>query len=138
MRDSHSIVPQKPQILVVEDNEDMRVMLGRLLEREGYIVLIAEDGRTSLSQAQLHQPDLILMDLSLPDMDGWEAVRHLREMEAFRTTPIIAVTAHVSPADQERALAVGCTLHFGKPFKTRMLIQSIERLLAGEEQSPGI
>jgi two-component system, cell cycle response regulator DivK len=129
MTENHASGQQ--QILVVDDSEDMRTMLGRLVERAGYRVLFAEDGRASLIQAQQHHPDLILMDLSLPDMDGWEAVIRLREMEAFRTTPIIAVTAHVSSADQERALAVGCTVHIGKPFKTGLLLQSIHHLLTG-------
>ena len=135
MTDRQSITP-KQQILVVDDNEDMCTMLGRLLEREGYRVLFAEDGQTALNQAQLHQPDLILMDLSLPNMDGWEAVRQLRQMETFRSTPIIAVTAHVSSAHQKLALSVGCTLHIGKPFKTSALLQLIDRLLADEKQLP--
>lgn len=131
-RDGHA-TGRRQQILVVDDSEDMRTMLGQLVERAGFHALYAGDGQSSLEQAQRHHPDLVLMDLSLPDMDGWEAVRRLREMEQFRATPIIAVTAHVSPADQERALAVGCTVHIGKPFKTSVLLQSIRRLLAGEE-----
>jgi len=71
------------------------------------------------------------MDLSLPDIDGWEAVGHLRKMSEFRTTPIIAVTAHVAPFDEERAMAVGCTAHIGKPFDTRVLLQEVARLLTG-------
>jgi two-component system, cell cycle response regulator DivK len=118
-----------PHILVVDDSEDMRDLLGQLLQKEGYQVSFAEDGQTALTQAKRHQPALILMDLSLPDIDGWEAVGHLRKMPAFRHTPIIAVTAHVAPADQERALAVGCTLHLGKPFATKDVLESIERLL---------
>ena len=111
----------------------MRDLLQRLLERAGYRVVLAEDGQASLTQAKLHHPDLVLMDLSLPDMDGWEAVRHLRKMREFRTTPIIAVTAHVSPLEEERAMAAGCTAHIGKPFDTRVLLQSIARLLKDGE-----
>ena len=107
-------------------------MLTQLLERAGYQVVQAADGQTALTQAKQHSPDLILMDMSLPDISGWEAVALLRRMREFRNTPIIAVTAHVSPADQERALAVGCTVHVGKPFKTRMLLQSIADLLTTE------
>src|SRR5690349_41712 len=93
----------KKQILVVDDSEDMRVLLEQLLEEAGYRVIVAEDGQASLTQAKLHQPDLILMDLSLPGMSGWEAVGHLRQVSEFRDTPIIAVTAHVSASEEERA-----------------------------------
>lgn len=117
-------------ILVVDDSEDMRDLLQRLLERAGYGVVVAEDGQASLTQAKLHHPDLVLMDLSLPDLDGWEAVRHLRKMPEFRTTPIIAVSAHVSPQEAERAMAAGCTAHIGKPFDTKMLLREVARLLA--------
>ena len=120
---------QTRRILVVDDSQDMRDLIQRLLERAGYRVVLAEDGQASLTQAKLHHPDLILMDLSLPDMDGWEAVRHLRKMPEFRTTPIIAVTAHVSPLEAERAMAAGCSAHLGKPFDTRVLLQEVARLL---------
>lgn len=123
---------QNKRILIVDDNEELSSMLTQLLERAGYQVVQAADGQTALTQAKQHSPDLILMDMSLPDISGWEAVALLRRMREFRNTPIIAVTAHVSPADQERALAVGCTVHVGKPFKTRMLLQSIADLLTSE------
>jgi len=105
------------------------VLLGWVLEKAGYRVIFAENGQASLTQAKLHRPDLILMDLSLPDINGWEAVAHLRKMPEFRTTPIVAVTAHVSPVETERAMAIGCTAHIGKPFDTRMLLQELARLL---------
>ena len=127
--DEQTTTDQKQHILVVDDSEDMRDLLQRLLERAGYHVVLAEDGQTSLTQAKRHHPDLVLMDLSLPDMDGWEAVRHLRKMPEFATTPIIAVTAHVSPREEERAMAAGCTAHIGKPFDTRVLLQEVARLL---------
>ena len=104
-------------------------MVAMLLERASYQVVLAVDGQTALTHAKQYHPDLILMDLSLPDMNGWEAVQLLRQMPEFRDAPIIAVTAHVSAADRERALAVGCTAHVGKPFNTRSLLQSIEQLL---------
>ncbi len=125
----HTTGEQNKQILVVDDSEDMRVALGWLLEGAGYRVVFAADGQASLTQAKLHHPDLILMDLSLPDINGWEAVGHLRKMREFRTTPIIALTAHVSPWEEERARAVGCTAHIGKPFDNRVLLQSIADLL---------
>src|SRR6266702_5444247 len=83
----HMTGEQKQRILVVDDSEDMRDLLQRLLERVGYHVIVAADGQASLTQAKLHHPDLVLMDLSLPDMDGWEAVRHLRKMREFATIP---------------------------------------------------
>ena len=129
--DDQSTTQQKQLILAVDDNEDMRDLLQRLLEKAGYRVVVAADGQASLTQAKLHHPDLILMDLSLPDMDGWEAVGHLRKMLEFRSTPIIAVTAHVSPQEAERAMAAGCSAHIGKPFDTRVVLQEVARLLTG-------
>ena len=133
----HITGEQKQRILVVDDSEDMRDLLQRLLERAGYHVVLAEDGQASLTQAKRHHPDLVLMDLSLPDMDGWEAVRHLRKMREFATTPIIAVTAHVSPREEERAMAAGCTAHIGKPFDTRLLLQEVARLLTSRRSVHG-
>ena len=130
--DEQTTAHQSKCVLVVDDNEELSSMLSQLLERAGYQVVLAADGQTALTQAKQHSPDLILMDLSLPDISGWEAVALLRRMREFRNTPIIAVTAHVSPADQERALAAGCTVHVGKPFKTRMLLQKIADLLMSE------
>ena len=127
--DEQSSAPHKQHILVVDDSDDQRVLLERLLKREGYSVLFAEDGQAALSQAKLHRPDLILMDLSMPDMDGWEAVGYLRKMHEFRTTPIIAVTAHVAPWEVKRAMDIGCSAHIGKPYDTMVLLQEIARLL---------
>jgi two-component system cell cycle response regulator DivK len=127
--DEKTSAEQQKLILVVDDSEDIRTLLGQLLEKAGYRVVLAEDGQASLTQARRHHPDLILMDLSLPDIDGWEAVGHLRKMGEFRSTPIIAVTAHVAPFDEQRALAVGCTAHIGKPFNNKVLLQRIADLL---------
>jgi two-component system, cell cycle response regulator DivK len=128
--DENTTGERKQQILVVDDSEDMRVLLEQILENAGYRVVLAQDGQASLTQARLYHPDLILMDMSLPDIDGWEAVGHLRKMSEFRTTPIIAVTAHVAPFDAERAMAVGCTAHIGKPFSAKLLLERIADLLA--------
>ena len=135
--DERTPAEQTRRILVVDDSQDMRDLIQRLLERAGYRVVLAEDGQASLTQAKLHHPDLILMDLSLPDMDGWEAVRHLRKMPEFRSIPIIAVTAHVSPREAERAMAAGCTAHIGKPFDTRVLLQEVARLLTSRKMVHG-
>lgn len=121
---------RKKYILVVDDSDDMRVLLGQILEKAGHHVLFAEDGQTALAQAKLYQPSLILMDLSLPDMNGWEVVSLLRQKSEFRETPIVAVTAHVSSDEVERARAVGCTTHIGKPFDTTILLRSVARLLS--------
>lgn len=120
---------QQKNILVVDDNEDMRYLLGQVLEKAGYHAIFAENGRISLIQAQLYHPVLILMDLSLPDLSGWEAVAQLRQMEEFGETPIIAVTAHISSNEVERARAVGCSAHIGKPFDSAVLLRTMARLL---------
>ena len=116
-------------ILAVDDSEDMRVLLYELLHEEDYAVLLAENGQEALDKAELHHPDLILMDMSLPGMSGWDVVKHLRQMDGFRTTPIIAVTAHTAKGDAERSLAVGCTSHVNKPFDILALLEQIESLL---------
>jgi len=134
MKDKTTAQKQKC-ILVVEDNEDMCQMVALMLERAGYSVAQAADGQTALAHAKQYRPDLILMDMSLPCMSGWEAVELLRKMPEFRDTPFIAVTAHASAADQAHALAVGCTAHVSKPFKTRRLLQTIEQLLQDGENT---
>ncbi len=116
-------------ILMVDDSEDMRVLLDQLLHDEGYVVLLAENGPEALAKATLHHPDLILMDMSLPGMTGWEVVERLRQMDEFRTTPIIAVTAHTAKGAAERSLAAGCTSHINKPFDILTLLEEIEGLL---------
>ncbi len=121
---------EKQHILIVDDSEDMRDLLEQVLEGAGYGVSVAADGHAALRQATRHHPDLILMDLSLPGMTGWEAVGHLRHMPDFRDTPIIALTAHVSSGEVERAMAAGCSEHLGKPFEKGLLLQRVAHLLA--------
>jgi CheY-like chemotaxis protein len=127
--DKRMVSRQKKNILVVDDNEDMRYLLGQILEKAGYHAIFAENGKISLIQAQLYHPVLVLMDLSLPDLSGWEAVAQLRQMSEFSETPIVAVTAHVSSVEVERARAAGCSAHIGKPFDSAVLLRSIARLL---------
>lgn len=117
------------KILIVDDSEDMRTLLGQVLEDEGYQLFFAEDGNMAVSQATTHHPNLILMDMSLPGISGWEAVEQLRKLPAFQRTPIIAVTAYVSKADEERAKAVGCDAHLGKPFDIMQVLDTIGELL---------
>jgi CheY-like chemotaxis protein len=122
-------VQRNKSILIVDDSEDMRTLLGQVLEDEGYTLYFAEDGSIALEQAVTHQPDLILMDMSLPGITGWEAVEQLRQKPAFQHTPIIAVTAYVTKADEERAKAVGCDTHLGKPFDIIQVLDTINELL---------
>ncbi|WP_134500645.1 response regulator [Microvirga pakistanensis] len=118
-----------PTILLVEDNELNRDMLSRRLVRNGYGVLIAEDGAKGLSAAIDGKPDLILMDMSLPVMDGWEATRRLKAEPQTRAIPVIALTAHAMSSDREKAVAAGCDDYDTKPVELERLLAKIERLL---------
>ena len=122
------------KILLVEDNEMNRDMLSRRLERRGYQVLIAEDGATGVSTAKAESPDLILMDMSLPIMDGWEATRQIKAASETKGIPIIALTAHAMAGDEEKALAAGCNDYETKPVDLPKLLSKIEVLL----QSKGL
>lgn len=120
-------------ILVVDDSDDMRILLEQILDEEGYTLFFADDGDVAIAQAVEHHPELILMDMSLPNVSGWEAVARLRQMNDFKSTPIIAVTAHVSPAEKERAFAVGCTAHLGKPFDLFEALDMIDAQFTKQE-----
>ena len=104
------------KLLLVEDNEDNRDMLSRRLERKGYEVEIAVDGQEGVDKAKDSMPDLILMDMSLPVMDGWEATRALKADDATKAIPVIALTAHAMSSDREKALEAGCDGFIPKPF----------------------
>ena len=119
------------KILLVEDNEMNRDMLSRRLARKGYQVLAAVDGETGLSMAQSETPDLILMDMSLPVMDGWEATRRLKADERTRRIPVIALTAHAMSDDREKALEAGCDDYDTKPVVLPRLLDKIQTLLDG-------
>ena len=116
-------------ILIVEDNEMNRDMLSRRLVRKGFEVLLAVDGPTGIATATAERPDLILMDMSLPVLDGWEATRRLKSDQALRTIPIIALTAHAMATDREKALAAGCDDYDTKPIELPRLLAKIEALL---------
>ena len=107
-----------PIILLVEDDEMNCDMLSRRLRRKGYKVLIARDGEEALARAQSDAPDLILMDLSLPVLDGWEATRQIRAVPETQAIPVIALTAHAMDGDQAKALAAGCDDYDTKPICT--------------------
>ena len=118
-----------PKILLVEDNEMNRDMLSRRLERKGYSVVIAVDGAIGIQLANSEKPDLILMDMSLPEVDGWEATRRLKASDDTKHIPIIALTAHAMSDDRDRALAAGCNDYDSKPVELPRLLGKIEALL---------
>ena len=121
-----------PKILLVEDNEMNRDMLSRRLQKRGYDVVIAVNGQEGVTMAQAEAPVLILMDMSLPVLDGWEATRQLKSAPETRTITIIALTAHALSGERERALAVGCDDFDTKPIELLRLLDKIEALLAGK------
>jgi CheY-like chemotaxis protein len=123
------------RILLVEDNEMNRDMLSRRLERRGYEVVIAVDGQQGVDLAQSAAPDLILMDMSLPVIDGWEATRQLKAMDKVKGVPIIALTAHAMSGDREKALEAGCNDYDTKPIELPRLLGKIEALL-GSKPAP--
>jgi two-component system, cell cycle response regulator DivK len=118
-----------PRLLYVEDNEMNRDMLSRRLQRRGFEVLIAEDGEQGVTLAAAEKPDLILMDMSLPVLDGWEATRRIKAAPATRRIPIIGLTAHAMATDRDRCLEAGCDDYDTKPVELGRLLEKIERLL---------
>jgi two-component system, cell cycle response regulator DivK len=118
-----------PKILLVEDNEMNRDMLSRRLERRGYEIVVAVDGGEGLELARTAAPDLILMDMSLPVLDGWEATRRLKAAPETHKIPVIALTAHAMRGDQEKALEAGCDDYDTKPVDLPRLLGKIETLL---------
>ena len=119
-------------ILLVEDNEMNRDMLSRRLTRAGHSVSIAIDGQEGIDKAAGGAPDLILMDMSLPVIDGWEATRRIKANEATRHIPVIGLTAHAMAGDREKALAAGCDDYDTKPIELDRLIGKIESLMPGK------
>ena len=119
-----------PKILVVEDNEMNRDMLTRRLERRGYDVIVSADGEEGISKVRSDRPDLVLMDMDLPILDGWEATRRLKAAVETQAIPIIALTAHAMAGDREKALEAGCDDYDTKPVEFSRLIIKIEAQLA--------
>nr|WP_269750333.1 response regulator [Methylocystis silviterrae] len=115
--------------MLVEDNEMNRDMLSRRLRRNGYEVVIAIDGQQGVEMAAAESPDLILMDMSLPVIDGWEAARRVRENEATRKIPVIALTAHAMAGDREKAIEAGCDDYDTKPVEITRLLGKITALI---------
>ena len=118
-----------PRILLVEDNEMNRDMLSRRLQRRGYEVILAVDGQLGIDMAISEAPDLILMDMSLPVIDGWEATRTLKAAAATRDIPVIALTAHAMSTDRDKAIAAGCDDYDTKPIELKRLLGKMESLM---------
>ena len=118
-----------PKILLVEDNEMNRDMLSRRLEKRGYTLSIAVDGGVGVALAKSEKPDLILMDMSLPVIDGWEATRQVKADPATANIPVIALTAHAMDSDRQKAIAAGCDDFDTKPVELSRLLGKIEELL---------
>jgi CheY-like chemotaxis protein len=120
------------KILLVEDNAMNRDMLSRRLARKGYEVAIAIDGQQGIDMARSETPDLILMDMSLPVVDGWEATRQLKSAPETQSIPVIALTAHAMAGDREKAVEAGCNDYDIKPIELPRLLEKIEALLGGK------
>ena len=117
------------KILLVEDNEENRDMLGRRLQRQGFAVCFAVDGPSGVAMAVREAPDLILMDIALGDMDGWEATRQIKDNPQTATIPVIALTAHALATDRERSFEVGCAEYDTKPVDLARLVEKIRACL---------
>ena len=118
-------------ILLVEDNEDNRIIYSTVLRHTGYEVVEAQDGVQAVALARRLHPDLILMDISIPEIDGWEATKILRQDPTTRDIPIIALTAHALADDRERATAVGFTSYLAKPIEPRAVVAEVRRWIGG-------
>jgi CheY-like chemotaxis protein len=123
-----------PKLLLVEDNEMNRDMLSRRLERRGFTVICAIDGQQGLDRVRADRPDLVLMDMSLPILDGWEATRRLKADPVLRAIPVIALTAHAMASDEEQAREAGCDDFDTKPVELARLLDKIRRLLPESPQ----
>ncbi|MGB9710787.1 MAG: response regulator [Thermodesulfovibrio sp.] len=113
-------------ILVVDDNEDSRELVKKILKKQGFEIIEAVDGEDALAKAIAYRPDLILMDISIPKIDGYEVTRRLKSRIDFKDTPIIAFTAHAMKGDQERALEAGCDGYISKPINVREFPEQIK------------
>ena len=117
------------RILIVEDNEDNRIVYSTMLRHFGFAVYEAENGAEGILKARTKHPDLILMDIAIPLVDGWEAVQRLKKDPATSHIPIVALTAHAMPADRERAMQVGCDGYLAKPCEPRAVVEEVRRIL---------
>ena len=125
-----------PKILIVEDNEENRDSLSRRLQRRGFEVVVAADGKVGVALTQAEKPDLVLMDMNMPELDGWEATRQIKAAPGTQGLPVIALTAHAMSGDRDRALAVGCADYHTKPVDFPKLLAQIEALLQNKAPPP--
>jgi two-component system cell cycle response regulator DivK len=123
----------KKVILLVEDHEDNRIVYSTILEHFGYRVLLAGDGEEGVRIARAQRPDLVLMDVSIPVMDGWDATRLLKSDPATASIPVIALTAHAMPSDRERAAEAGCDGYLAKPVEPRRVLEEVQRFVGAPE-----
>ena len=121
-----------PLVLIVEDIEDNLILIKNLLEMADYRVVEARDGREALAQAHAHHPDLILLDMSLPAIDGWTVARTLRQLPDFRSTLIVALTAHAMQGDREKTLDAGCDEFMTKPIDVPNFVPAVTKMLEGK------
>ena len=128
--------PVGQTLLLVEDNEDNRIIYSTVLRHTGYEVIEALDGVQAVELARSRHPDLILMDISIPEIDGWEATKILRQDPATRDIPIIALTAHALADDRERATAVGFTAYLAKPIEPRAVVAEVRRWIGSGAGAP--
>jgi len=123
-----------PRILIIEDNQDSRTFLARGFQRHGFDVVAAENGKDGIEKAKSDKPDLIVMDMNLPEMDGWEAAREIKKDEEMAGIPIVALTGHAMDGDRERAMEAGCTEFCVKPMEFEELLGKIEGILKGNAE----
>ena len=133
MEESKGDLPKK--ILIVDDNQDSRELVVKVLKTRGYRTIEAVDGEEALEKAVTERPALILMDRSIPKIDGYEVTRRLKSQEEFKDIPIVALTAHAMRGDREKALAAGCEGYISKPINVRQLPELITSYLAGKRES---
>lgn len=124
-------------VLLVEDNEDNRIIYSTVLRHVGYDVIEAQDGAQAIALARSARPDLILMDISIPGIDGWEATRILRQDPDTSAIPIIALTAHALPDDREKAVQMGFTSYLAKPVEPRTVVAEVRRFIGGGGATAG-
>ncbi|MEW6108356.1 MAG: response regulator [Nitrospirota bacterium] len=120
------------KILVVDDNQDSRELVVKVLKNKGYRIVEAVDGEDAMQKAMTEMPDLILMDISIPKIDGYEVTRRLKSQERFKSTPVIALTAHAMKGDMEKALRAGCEGYISKPIDIRELPEKIKQYMKNE------
>jgi two-component system cell cycle response regulator DivK len=133
MEETKGDLPKK--ILVVDDNQDSRELVVKVLKNKGYEMIEAADGEEALEKAVSERPDLILMDIAIPKIDGYEVTKRLKSLEEFKGTPIVALTAHAMMGDREKALEAGCEGYISKPINIRELPEQVRSFLRGRWES---